>query len=277
MNGSGFISHLGKDRFEVSNEGIGRDFKKIQVKLLKKDMVDILKKYGRDNKGKKDEVIGKFVEFVKKVPKIFKPIAVYKAGEAPAKADFIPLEEAVPQFKSKNIKIIPKATAVVYRSITRPKVLVPAPAPDLAEEPIKENLKGKTPEKILGLSKNATIDEIKKNYRFLSRKYHPDRTNSKQEQIIINRAYSDIMFKIAQEEEKTELKRISSILVKRKIKESMFIKNFFKVLMRVPVYNIGSDREYVARDYPIVMKIAEQNDLKEVALFAKDLYQKYME
>jgi hypothetical protein len=47
--------------------------------------------------------------------------------------------------------------------------------------------------------------------------------------------------------------------------------------MRVPVYNIGSDREYVARDYPIVMKIAEQNDLKEVALFAKDLYQKYME
>ena len=85
------------------------------------------------------------------------------------------------------------------------------------------------------------------------------------------------MFKIAQEEEKTELKRISSILVKRKIKESMFIKNFFKVLMRVPVYNIGSDREYVARDYPIVMKIAEQNDLKEVALFAKDLYQKYME
>jgi len=73
MNGRGYVRHLGKDNFEVSNEGVGRDFKKIQVKLLKKDMVDILKKYGRNSTGKKDEVILKFVEFIGKTPKLYKP------------------------------------------------------------------------------------------------------------------------------------------------------------------------------------------------------------
>ena len=91
MIGKGYVSHLGKDIFEVSNDGVGRDFKKIQVKLLKKDMQEILKKYGRDNKGNKDEVILKFVEFVAKTPKTFKPVSkaasLSKLSEAEARVD----------------------------------------------------------------------------------------------------------------------------------------------------------------------------------------------
>jgi hypothetical protein len=78
------LSLIGKDNFEVSNEGVGRDFKKIQVKLLKKDMVDILKKYGRDSTGKKDEVILKFVEFIGKTPKLYKPTLPEPAVSKPS-------------------------------------------------------------------------------------------------------------------------------------------------------------------------------------------------
>jgi hypothetical protein len=84
MLGKGFFIHLGKDNFEVTDVGNGRDLKKFKVKMLKRDMQEILKKYGRDNTGKKDEVLQKFITFMSKAPKIFKPKAVYKAGETPA-------------------------------------------------------------------------------------------------------------------------------------------------------------------------------------------------
>jgi hypothetical protein len=69
MIGGGFFVHLGKDNFEINDVGIGRDLKKFKVKMLKKDMQEILKKYGRDDTGKKDEVIQKFVDFIGKAPK----------------------------------------------------------------------------------------------------------------------------------------------------------------------------------------------------------------
>jgi len=72
MIGTGFVTHLDKYRFEVSNEGVGRDFKKLNVRLLKKDMQEILKHYGRDHTGNKDEIIRKFVAFIGKVPKMYK-------------------------------------------------------------------------------------------------------------------------------------------------------------------------------------------------------------
>jgi len=275
MYGSGFLTHLGKDRFKVSNVGLGRDFKEIEIKLLKKDMIDILKKYGRDSTGKKDEVILKFVEFAKKVPKLWNRQAYLQKQ---AKSEFIPLEEAEPQFQSKNIKITPKpkATAVVYRSIKRPTVIKTEPEPE-PEPETKENLKAKTPYKVLGLSKEASLEEIRKRYKELSRKYHPDKTKSTKEQEIVNIAYKSLMNEITREEEKAKYKNISGIITKAKIPESSFIKEFFKLMLRIPIYNSESDRKYASDNFPKVIEILRKHDLKEVALFAKDLYNSYVE
>lgn len=239
MKGKGFLTHLGKDRFEVSNVGVGRDFKKIQIKLLKKDMVDILKKYGRDYTGKKDEVIRKFVEFMKKVPKLWNPAqapdqvsqhvsqphakpqpkpdtkpapkpapefipleeAMPQFKSKPKITPFIPLEEAVPQFQSKNIKITPKpkATAVVYGTITRPRVIQPKPVLEPVPEPkkpkkeIKPNFKSKNAFDILGVDENTSEKDIKTRYRELSRIYHPDKLGNADIQSLLNRAYQEIM------------------------------------------------------------------------------------
>ena len=73
MFGRGYFNHLGKDNFEITDIGNGRDLKKFKVKMLKRDMVEILKKYGRDNTGKKDEVLQKFIKFISKAPKTWKP------------------------------------------------------------------------------------------------------------------------------------------------------------------------------------------------------------
>jgi hypothetical protein len=94
MLGCGFFNHLGKDNFEVTDVGNGRDLKKFKVKMLKKDMQEVLKKYGRDNTGKKDEVLQKFITFMNKAPRIWNPQAVAEAkpkpsrlGEAEARVD----------------------------------------------------------------------------------------------------------------------------------------------------------------------------------------------
>jgi len=94
MLGCGFFNHLGKDNFEVTDVGNGRDLKKFKVKMLKKDMQEVLKKYGRDNTGKKDEVLQKFITFMNKAPRIWNPQAEAQAkakpsrlGEAEARVD----------------------------------------------------------------------------------------------------------------------------------------------------------------------------------------------
>jgi hypothetical protein len=73
MFGRGYFNHLGKHNFKITDVGNGRDLKKFKVKMLKRDMVEILKKYGRDNTGKKDEVLLKFIKFISKAPKTWKP------------------------------------------------------------------------------------------------------------------------------------------------------------------------------------------------------------
>jgi hypothetical protein len=325
MRGKGFLTHLGKDRFEVSNVGIGRDFKKIQIKLLKKDMQDILKKYGRDNTGNKDEIIRKFVEFAKKVPKLWNPAqapaqakpsklneievrvnrmikkleerepitqpksvpefipleeAVPQIQSKPKITPFTPLEEAVPQFQSKNIKIQPKpATAVVYRSITRPRVIQPEPVPEPAQE-IKENLKSTVPEKVLGLPKNPTMDQIKQNYRQLSRKYHPDRTKSTKEQQIINRAYETLTQSLKPKEEQSKIKEIFAMLKPLKIKGIGVIREFFDNIKSIKKYEgdgnfSGIFRRDAIKIYPKLMEILEKNNLREVALLAEELLNTY--
>ena len=63
MYGKGYFTHLGKDKFEVSNEGVGNDIKKIQVKLLKSEMQKAIRDSGLplSSTGKKDEVIKNFI------------------------------------------------------------------------------------------------------------------------------------------------------------------------------------------------------------------------
>ena len=41
MFGRGYFNHLGKDNFEITDIGNGRDLKKFKVKMLKRDMVEI--------------------------------------------------------------------------------------------------------------------------------------------------------------------------------------------------------------------------------------------
>lgn len=43
--------------------------------------------------------------------------------------------------------------------------------------------------RILGLSKNATKDEIKRKYRRLAKQYHPDLGGDSESFILLNRAY----------------------------------------------------------------------------------------
>ena len=55
--------------------------------------------------------------------------------------------------------------------------------------------------KILGIEINATPEEIKKNFRELAKKTHPDKTkeNSEQEMIKINKAYEILSDKKSRE------------------------------------------------------------------------------
>jgi hypothetical protein len=115
MKGQGF-KHIDKDNFLVVDSGY--DIKNLRVKLLKKDMQKALREAGLNDSGKKPEVLAKFIQLTKNLSQPT-PVAKAKAKSKakpqaqptpPPKAEtkpveFIPLEEAVPQFKSKNIKI----------------------------------------------------------------------------------------------------------------------------------------------------------------------------
>jgi hypothetical protein len=94
MRGYGFFKHLGKDNFEVSNVGEGRDIPTIKVKLLKSDMQTILKLNGINDSGKKPEILAKFIDLIK-LTVTPKPAMAQAFVEEPVK-DILPAHAAAP-------------------------------------------------------------------------------------------------------------------------------------------------------------------------------------
>lgn len=120
MLGCGFFNHLGKDNFEVTDVGNGRDLKKFKVKMLKKDMQEILKKYGRDNTGKKDEVLQKFITFMNKAPRIWNPQAEAQAVAEPKPSRLAEAEARVDRMLSKLKTITPMVSVPIPEEVKVP-------------------------------------------------------------------------------------------------------------------------------------------------------------
>jgi len=235
MIGCGFVNHLGGDKFEVSNEGVGRDFKKIQVKLLKKDMQEILKKYGRDNKGKKDEVILKFVEFIGKVPKIWKPAA---AAPSPAPEPAAPAP-AVPK-PSTTLSKIAQAEARVNRMLTKLKEPIMSP---VVSVPVPEEVKAplSVREEAKAVTRAPTPSRPRYKHRFSDIGYNADRYT--EDEIMKLMADSNAGF-ITEEERQIKRLAINKIINENRKKNKDFIGNW---ILNGERYNSKTGKYYALK------------------------------
>lgn len=118
MLGGSVFTHIEKDKFLVTNTGDGKDINNTVVKLVLKDLKEILSSYGVDTKKKKkQELLDDFIKLSKNMTIEPKPVPPKKTRTKAVKTrtkavkkepvKFEPLEEAMMDTtpKSKNIQI----------------------------------------------------------------------------------------------------------------------------------------------------------------------------